>query len=352
MKKILLLILLIFLVNNLFGKKLGVLIETLNPDQIRVSSNRCFILQGSDVFIYDLKDLKLLKHFGKKGEGPGEVLSVPFVPNGLAVVGNDLFVDAINKVVFFSFDGVFKKEVRKKAQIANVLPVGNGFVITHIKPDEKVKKAIVIITVTDSEMNDIKDIHSQPLAQQSAGDIQVVPDVANMSVYDDNIFVEKSNEGFIIEVFDSKGNSLYKITKDIPPLKLTSKDKEAAIKEFIEDRLVQFQMKQQGEVWDEFKKHLNLHYPDSYPPIYDMLVKDGKIYIRTYVTQNGKEKYLIFDLKGKEINSVFLPKPMLAPLVTRILGRPVRYFDIDNDQFYYLMENEDEDWELYSESIK
>jgi hypothetical protein len=201
-------------------------------------------------------------------------------------------------------------------------------------------------------MNELKELHSQPLAQQAGADVQVIPDVANMSVYEDKIFVEKSTEGFIIEVFDSKGNSLYKITKDIPPLKLTEKDREAAAREFSEDRVVQFQMKQVGETWDEFKKRLTLHYPDAYPPIYDMIVKNGKIYIRTYVTQNGKEKYLILDLKGKELKSVFMPKPMLSPLVTRILGRPVRYFDIDNDQFYYLMENDDEEWELHAEPIR
>jgi hypothetical protein len=351
MKKIALIILLTFMACHLNGKELGVLNETLNPDQIRVSGDRCFILQGPDIFVYDLKDLKLLKHFGKKGEGPGEVQSIPFIPNGLAVVGNNLFVDAISKVVFFSFEGEFKKEVRKKGRVVNALPVGDGFIVTRLKPDEKVKKIYAVITLMDAEMNEIKELHSQLLAQQGT-DVQMIPDAANMSVYEDKIFIEKSSEGFIIEVFDSKGNSLYKITKDFPPLKLTEKDKETVLKELIEDRVVQFQIKQRGTTWDEFKKRLNLHYPDAYPQIHDMLVDNGKIYIRTYATRNGKEKYLIFDLKGKEINSVFLPKPILAPLVTRMVGRPVRYFDIANDQFYYLMENDDEDWVLNSELIR
>ncbi len=83
-----------------------------------------------------------------------------------------------------------------------------------------------------------------------------------------------------------------------------------------------------------------------------MLVRNGKIYIRTYITQNDKEKYHIFDLKGKELKTVFLPKPMLASLVTRLVSRIVRFFDIDKDTFYYLVENEDEEeWELHFEPI-
>jgi hypothetical protein len=150
-------------------------------------------------------------------------------------------------------------------------------------------------------------------------------------------------------VFDSKGNALYKIQKEIPPLKVREKDKEVLLQEFKDDRTVQFQMRNAGG-WEEYKKLLVFHYPDTYPPIRDMLVRNGKIYIRTYITQNDKEKYHIFDLKGKELKTVFLPKPMLASLITRIVSRVVRFFDIYKDTFYYLVENEDEEeWELHSE---
>ncbi len=352
MKKSLLIILVVFVVCQLSGEQTYTLTEVLNPDQLRVSGDRCYILQDETVFIYSLKDLKLIKQFGKKGEGPGEVMAIPFISNNLAVPGNKLMVDAINKVIFFSRDGVFEREIRKKGRVANVLPVGDGFVVTRLRPDEDRKKGYAAITLMDAEMNVSKELHAQLVAQQGQ-DVQLVPDVANMVVYEDKIFVEKSTEGFVINVYDSKGNDLYKIRKDIPPLKVTAKIKEMLLKEFIEDRAVQFQMTQTGESWDEFKKRFNLHYPDTLPHIRDILVKAGKIYIRTYITKDGKEKYHILDLKGKELKTVWLPRPILAPLVTRIVSRPVRLFDIANDHFYYIVENEDEEeWELHVEPIR
>jgi len=246
------------MVCQLNGEKAGVLTEVMNPDQLRVAGDRCYILQDEIVFIYSLKDLKLVKQFGKKGEGPGEVMTIPFISNGLSVPENKLVVDAINKVIFFSRDGVFENELKKKGQVANVLPVGDCFVVTRLRPDEDRKKLYAAVTLVDAKMNVVKELHAQPMAQQGI-DVQLVPDVANMAVYEDKIFVEKSTEGFVVDVYDGKGNELYKIRKDIPPLKVTAKIKETLLKEFIEDRLVKFQMTQAGEAWDEFKKRINLH---------------------------------------------------------------------------------------------
>ena len=90
----------------------------------------------------------------------------------------------------------------------------------------------------------------------------------------------------------------------------------------------------------------------DFPPIRDILVKEGKIYVRTFITKDDKEKYHILDLKGKELKTVFLPKPMPASYITRLANRPVRFFDIANDRFYYIVENEDEEeWELHIEPI-
>lgn len=352
MKKIVLIILVVIMVYQLNGEQVYTLTEVLNPDQLAVSGDRFYILQGTTVFIYSLKKMTLIKQFGQKGEGPGEMQVITFISNALTAFDDKLLVDAINKAIIFSNDGTLVKEIRKKGQVANVVPVGDGFVVTRLKFVEEKKKQCAVITLVDAEMNVSKELYSQPVGQQGK-DVQVVPDVANMAVYEDKIFVERSTEGFVIQVFDKKGNALYDIRKDIPPLKVTEKKKEALLKEFIDDRLVQFQLKQRGETWDEFKKNLNLHYPDTLPHIRDMLVKDGKIYIRTYMTRDGKEKYHILDLKGKELKSVFLPKPMLASLITRIVNRPVRFFDIANDHFYYLVENEDEEeWELHVEPIR
>lgn len=337
---------------QLSGEKIAVLTEVLKPEQFVAAGDRCYIMEGTTIFIYSLKDFKLQKKFGRKGEGPGEMAQVPFISNALAAIGNnDILVDAINKIVIFSGDGTFLKEIRKKGPIANVLAVGNGFVATRVKPPGEDKTPYSAVTVMDAEMNISKELYAQPRPQQGRK-IWLPPDTLHVAVYQDKIFIEKSDKGFIIEVFDSKGNALYKIKKEVPPLKVTAKDREALLRELRDDELAKLQIKQAGG-WDEFKKLLDFYYPDHYPPIRDMLVKNGKIYVRTYITRNGKEQYRILDLKGKDLKTVFLPKPMLASMITRLLSRPVRFFDISNDTFYYLLENEDEEeWELHSVPVR
>ncbi len=354
MKKIMIITLVVMavLTSFLIGEQTYTLTEVLKPDQLVVSGDRCFILQGATVFIYDLKEMTFIKKFGKKGEGPGEILSVPFISNGITAFDNKILIDAINKAVIFNNDGTFVKEFKKKGRVANVLPVGDGYVVTRLKPpSEDRKKVFAAVTLVDAEINVSKELHLHPMARQGR-DVQMLSDVVYMGVYENKIFVEKSTEGFVIDVYDSKGNALYTIRKDIPPLKVTAKDKEIILQEFLNDRVVQFQMKQLGETWEQFKKRINIRYPDTFSPIRDILVRDGKIYVRTYITKDGKEKYHILDLKGNELKTVFLPKPILAALVMRLVNRPVRFYDIAGDYFYYLVENEDEEeWEIHVEKI-
>jgi len=351
MKKIWLIILTAIMALPLSGEKIAVLTDVLKPEQFLVAGERFYIMESTTIFIYSLKDFTLIKKFGRKGEGPGEMNKVPFISNALTAFGNKkILVDAINKIIIFSGDGIFVKEVRKKGRVANVLSVGAGFVATRLKRGED-KKSYAVVNLMDAEMNVSKELYAQLMPVQGRN-LQMVTDSIHVAVHEDKIFIEESVKGFIIEVFDSKGNALYKIKKEVPPLKVTAEDKDALLQELKDDELAKLQIKRAGG-WDNFKTLLDFHYPDHYPPIRDMLIKNRKIYIRTFITQNEKEKYRILDLKGKDLKTVFLPKPMLASIITRIYSRTVRFFDISNDTYYYLAENEDdEEWELHSVPIR
>ncbi|MCP4151121.1 MAG: hypothetical protein GY757_25480 [bacterium] len=280
------------------------------------------------------------------------MLKAPFLTNGMSSTGEKLLVDAINKILLFSADGGFLEEIRKKNQQSNVLQLGNGFVASSIvPPDSTEKKMYGSINLTDNKLSSKKILYKQIFGQQGK-DFQMVPDSLIVAVYDNKIFIEKSSEGFIIDVLDSTGKQLYRITKKVTPLKFTDKDKEQILEQFKTDKLVSFQIKGAGG-WDKYKKLLNFHYPQNFPPILDILVRNGKIYVRTFVTKNGKDQYHIFDLKGKELKTVYLPKAIPVPLLTQLFNRVVRLFDISNDTFYYMVENEDEEeWELHKVPIK
>ncbi|MCP4157818.1 MAG: hypothetical protein GY757_59460, partial [bacterium] len=325
MKKTVFIIMVVLMGSLLFGEQIGVLPEVLMPEQMVVLGDNCYILEEATISIYSLKDLKLIKKFGKKGEGPGEMLKLPFLTNGLSIADNKILVDAINKVLFFTPDGVFLKEVKKKGQQSNVLSLKNGYVATSIMPpsaDEKKNNGTV--NLTDKELNSKKVLYKQELGQQGS-DFQMVADSLNVAVYDGKIFIEKSSEGYIIDVLDSTGKQLYRISKKVTPLEFTEKDKARVIEHFKTDKLVSSQIKGAGG-WDAYKKRLNFHYPKHFPPILDLLVKDGKIYVRTHVSKDGKDQYHILDLKGKELKTVYLPKAIQAPLITQLFNRVVRLF--------------------------
>jgi hypothetical protein len=72
-------ILILFLfINPLWPVRIGVLPEVLKPHMICVSGEEAFVLQGGTVLVYSLNNPRLLRQFGKSGEGPGELREVPF----------------------------------------------------------------------------------------------------------------------------------------------------------------------------------------------------------------------------------------------------------------------------------
>lgn len=65
-------------ISLLFPREPVVLEEIYSPNKIKVFNNKLYIAQETTLFIYSLKDLSLIKKFGRKCEGPGEVVFSPF----------------------------------------------------------------------------------------------------------------------------------------------------------------------------------------------------------------------------------------------------------------------------------
>jgi hypothetical protein len=87
-----------------------------------------------------------------------------------------------------------------------------------------------------------------------------------------------------------------------------------------------------------------LAFPDYFPGIEDFQVTDNKIYVSTWKVENGGNEWFIFDLQGKLLKRLFVPIAFLMPL------EPYPY-TVKNDNLYQLIENENEQWELYANRI-
>lgn len=361
MKKVMFLVILsLLMVSFVLAANLGTLEEVLVPEMIRVSGNELYVLEGAAIYVYSLKDLTLLRKFGKKGEGPGELKIMAAFPNNFTVYPDYVFVQGFDKVIFFSKQGNVIRERRFSLKL-KILPVKEKFVVNTFPFKGRDGKTYGAIKLFDSKMNEIKELYRQEFQVQihrAENEIPVIPDAINFLVYDDKIFIEESPGGFLIEVFDAGGKKLYQIEKKYEKTPVTEKYKTLAFNHLREDFLqkkvnlfVPFHIMEGG--WNEFKKWAILIYPDFLPPIRDLFINNNKIYIQTFKRQANKQEFIIMDIKGKTLKTLHLPVVKNSTFAAEMSGLGLKFCAINKDRFIYLGENqEEEEWEVHVVDIK
>lgn len=346
MKKVILILILVGLVFFLYPRQVGILYEVLKPDNISIFQDELYVAEGSVFYIYTLNDLKLKKKFGSKGEGPGEILSVPNFPTRIHGFPDYILVEGINKILFFTRNGEFIREIRKPTGTAQMLPIGRNYVAKRIVPTEDNQTVHEGLYLYDSEMKQLKLLYSQKWVQQGAPPnlkLDLVSDFINFRIYDDRLFVEESPEGFLIKVFDENGNELYEIEKKVEPLKVTASHREKLIRELQEDPWVKPQIQALGG-WEEAKKIIQIQFLDYFPAIKNLDISGDRLLVQTFREYQKKEEYMVMDLNGNNEKKVFVPSKVKVHLMPQIFG--VRLSAVQNRQLFFVQENDDEEWEL------
>jgi hypothetical protein len=355
MKIFTLLILILIIPFITFSAKIGSLTEVFKPDNITISNDKLFIVEGATISVYSLKDLSLKSKFGRKGEGPGELKILPgMYLNRVTVCPEFILVESIDKISFFSIQGKFLNELKKNSmQMMKTTPVGKNFVTEKLMQGKDGTTLITGVLLLNSELKEIKQLYSQKYIQQGRPpsiSMQMVMDFANFRVFNDQIFIERSPQGFFIDVFDSEGNKLRQITMDYKQVKVTDKDKVEIMNKFQEEPTIKMQSKSMGG-WNTFKKIFNFVFSEFYPPIQDFEVTGNKIFIKTFNVNGEKEEILVTDLNGKFLKKLFLPKYEYTTLLSKRMAAIMQV--IHQNKCYYLLENEDnEEWELHRINLK
>jgi hypothetical protein len=328
------------------GEKISVLTEILKPEGIEVADGRLYVVQGPEFFVYNLNNSTLIKEFGKAGEGPGELSTVLNFPNSLRVLDDKIIAEGFNKIIIFSKDFNFLKEFRKKEMLIHkITPIKENFLAVRMSAGKN--KIIFTLLLLDPDMNTIKELHKQESFDRQK-ELIMVRDTIHFEVYNDKIYVEESDKGFFIEIFDSSGNRLYEIKKNFDAPKVTENDKKAIFNNLKMDNLIAVVARREGG-WDEFAKKGTFTYPAAFPHIQDIKIVNDKIYVSTFEHKDNKEKCMIMDLKGNIIGSSYLPVTGESSFLARSMGKDNRFYGISNNKFYYLKENEDEEvWELHA----
>ena len=337
------------LIQPLAAEKLGTLPDVLKPDN---QGDELFVVEGAHVFIYSLTDLTLKAKIGKAGEGPGEIQTISNFPNRVVAMPDRILFEGINKLLFFDRRGKFESEIRKPGQVTRFLPVGDHFVAVRITPGDDNQTLFSTVDLYDAHIKHLKTLYRQPFVQQGTPPnikMDMTMDFINIQVHDAKIFIEESPAGFLIEVFDENGGKLQTLRRQESPVKLTGKHREDLENELREDPWVRPQIKALGG-WEAVRKLFDMQYPDAFPPIKTMDISEGRLYIQTYRSREGRDEYLFMDLDGSNLKRVFIPRRVEAPMMARIMG--VKRYAIRGGKLYSIQENlDEEEWELHVEKI-
>jgi hypothetical protein len=319
---------------ELNAKKLATLEELMKPQYMAVDDDKLFITERTSVYIYSMKDYRLLKKFGKPGEGPGEFKINPYAGPGLVLYPypDHLLVNSQGKLSVYSRDGDLIKEM-KSPPFVILKHLKNNFVGSGIitKGEEGF---FLCVNLFNSKLEKIKQIYLSdiPVNLVSQMNLPYTPFVYR--VYKDKIYIP---EGMgTINVFDSNGKKLYSINKKYEQLEVDNAYQKRILRWYKKESPLK-------AFWEVLKKKIT--FKSHYPALKDLAIDNDRIFLFTYKKQKDLTECIILDLEGNEQKHIFLPFPDVFPLI------PICY-SIDNNRFYTLLENEDEEmWELHMEEI-
>ena len=314
------------------------------PDSITLFKGRLYLTDRGTVSIYSIGDFKLIKTFGKAGEGPGEFKISNIDKIGLRITVSDdyILVNSISKLSLFTREGRFIKEKRVtlNSSTQQFKPFGKKYV-GFLRASENDVSYYFVHFYDPETLQKEKKIHSLKFYTEGnkLDRMRIALLLKNdtrrgpiFHVYNDKLFVE-GEEGRIC-VYDREGKQLYSINvHDYEKLEIPESFKEKVMK-YLKKRL--------PTAFINVKR--NGRFP-RYFPLRSFLVDDGKVYVQTFKSEAGKSEFYIFDLKGKLLSKVMVPFMESEFLI----GYP---FTIGNNKFYQLVENEDdEEWELHINEV-
>lgn len=325
--------------SQLHAQKLTTLKELLKPQSMVVDGEKLFVVEGTSIYIYSLKNHQLVKKFGKTGAGPGEFMVNPFGGPGMVIFTfpNHILVNSQGKLSYFTKNGEFIKE-QKTPPLAVLRPIKNNFIGSGFVYSKE-NQALLCFNLFNAKLEKIKEIHRSDITVNFGSDkaIYLPYEPFLYQVYQDKIFIPDGKDDFVITVFDSNGNKIRQIKKDYNRLKVGETYKKRILNWYQHESPLKM-------FWEQLKK--NIKFKSHFPAILDIALDGERLYVFTYKKQNRLTECIILDLDGNEQKRVFLPFPGAFPLTPYL-------YSLQNNYFYTLVENEEnEAWELHMKKIK
>jgi len=341
--QIILIILMLLMTKFLFptDKEFPVPLENISqPSMFLVNYDRIYILENANIYIYSLKDFKLLKKFGKAGEGPGEFKysKSEQMPMFMSFYKNQLLVNSPMKLTYFDLDGNYKRELRAKTVGRILYPNDNTYIglgsipvennrfymgVTLFENDFNVKK---VVFLSDFEVNNPRKI------------ILPFTNFFYKPIYKGKFYINTSSDEFKINVYDKNGKQDYVIRKKYPKIKIYPNYKNEVM-EFIK-KSPKFK-----SAYEDFRKLLKIR--KYYPPIRDFKISDDFIYVITFKRKSELWECIKMNLKGEEKGRTFVKLNYYQHLSLYPL-----LYSVYKENIYSLVEDdEDETWKIHIQKL-
>lgn len=300
--------------------------------QVAVDNDRMYVIEGTTIYIYSLSDFKLIKKFGKRGEGPQEFMTSPYMgPVGalwIDVESEHLLVKSLGKLSWFTKNGDFVKETKSPVPFLWMFYthgekyVGLKYEVGDVRYD--------VLAAFNEKLEEIKELDRMEDGFQLGKGMTVLKQNPVQRVYKDRLYTAW-DINFQIKVYDTDFKLLFSIKHPVERLKV-SEDLKKKIIEF-------FKTSQMTKNYYEMMKPIR--FPESFPALQNLFISEDKIYAITFNSTSPDEftdntETLIFNLKGKFLEKVILPIKRMDP----IMQYP---FTIHKGKLYQLIENEDEE---------
>ena len=316
------------------AEKMFSLPDILKPRIMAVDENNLYVSDHEQVFIYSLNTSKLVKKFGRLGSGPGEF---PFAPM-MKIYPDKILLHFANKFAYFNKSGELIYEKQVPFLFMDVGAVDDNFVFSRFDfagvsgPED-----LSTISVYDQTLKKVNTLSEKIVSFKNKGTKKqrdLINPIRKFQCYSNKIYLADGEKGFHFDVYDSNGKSSGNIQREYKKIKISEAYKTQKFEEYKNRPAVK-------KRWHTLSKLFDYAFPEYFPAIQDFLIADNKIYVRTYLSEKGKDEYLILDLDGKLIKKVFLPEAHHL------------FYAVKNNTFYYMIENEeDEEWELHAQKIE
>lgn len=328
-------ILMTLILSSFWVSAMGTTLNNLSmPGNMMVLADHLVITDArtNTIHVFNLAG-KELAAFGKQGQGPGEF---PYIDN-LQLHATDIFVSSGEKALFFTYDGKLLSEQRLSTAINQLLKTDHGWFGSEMT--QKGPDMFSSVYRYTPDFSDKQSLAQRALPSPFASTIEMVEHCIRIEATTDRLFAANTAEGFIFTLYTQNGEKIKKVeNKTYQKVKIGEDWKSKKIADLKSSPQI-------AENWNLIKN--KLHFPEHFPAINDFSVSEsGSILARTYQIQNGRNLFYLLACGSSKWRKIELPDK-----IAFFEGSSNRHFCNNDKAVFFLVENEDGNFDLFSQTL-